>query len=229
MATGDLEPLLDLAAMAERMYAAGHVPGPQATLYFFREGFNPSGERFIFFVKDATPSRRARTEGYSMRIDGSDIRYLYKEPSHHFWIDDETLLDNGWHTPPGESEEVRGYFLFKDDDSGEPKQLLYEAPNGHITLSRDGNWILTDTYNMDGYIHLYMYHLPSKRLVPLAKLETHLNREQVFESASYYRIDLHPRFSPDGRTVSIDSSHEGLGRQIYLLDIGHILDNPPSP
>ena len=42
-----------------------------------------------------------------------------------------------------------------------------------------------------------------------------------------YRIDLHPRFTPDGRTVSIDSSHEGVGRQIYLLDIGHILDNPP--
>ena len=227
MATGEHEPVLSVAEMVQRMYPADHVPNPAATLYFFREGFNPSGSRFIFFVKDATPGERARTEGYSMSIEGGDIRYLYKAPSHHFWIDDETVMDNGWHTPPGGDEEVRGYFIFTDDGSGEPKELIYEAPNGHITLSRDGEWILTDTYNMDGYIHLYMYHLASERLVPLAKLESHLKREQVFESASYYRIDLHPRFSPDGRTVSIDSSHEGLGRQVYLIDVGEIMDNPP--
>ena len=107
--------------------------------------------------------------------------------------------------------------------------MLYEAPNGHITSWPDGDWILTDTYNMDGFIHLYMYHVASKQLVPLAKLKTHLNREQVSQRAGSYRIDLHPRFCPDGRTVSIDSSHEGLGRQIYLLDIGHIRDNPPFP
>ena len=105
--------------------------------------------------------------------------------------------------------------------------MIYEAPNGHITVSKDGEWILSDIYNMDGYIYLYMYQLPSQQLVPRAKLETHLRRKQVFEAAGYYRIDLHPRFTPDGRTVSIDSSHEGPGRQIYLLDIGHILDNPP--
>ena len=228
VATGESEPVLSVADMAKRMFPPDHVPDPEATLYFFREGFNPTGNRFIFFVKDAKPGARARTEGYSTNLDGTDIRYLYKSPSHHFWIDDQTVMDNGWHTPPGGSQEVRGYFVFKDDGTGEPKELLYEAPNGHITLSRDGNWILTDTYNMDGYIHLYMYHLPSKRLVPLAKLATHLNRQHVFESAGYYRIDLHPRFSPDGRTVSIDSSHEGLGRQIYLLDIGHIVDDPPQ-
>ena len=227
IATGEHEPVLAVADMARRMYPVTHSPDPVATLYFFREGFNPSGNRFIFFVKDAKPGTRARTEGFSANLDGGDIRYLYKSPSHHFWIDDETIMDNGFHTPPGGAEELRGYFLFEDDGSGQPKELIYEAPNGHITLSKDGEWILTDTYNMDGYIHLYMYHRPSQRLVPLAKLETHLKRKQVFKAAGYYRIDLHPRFTPDGRTVSIDSSHEGLGRQIYLLDIGHILDNPP--
>ena len=226
--TGKSQPLVSVADMVGRMYPPDHNPDPEATLYFFREGFNPSGTRFIFFVKDARLGVRARTEGYSSSLEGDDIRYLYKEPSHHFWIDDRTVMDNGWHTPPDRSDEVRGYFVFRDDGTGEPKELLYEAPNGHITLSRDGHWILTDTYNMNGYIHLYMYHLPSKRLVPLAKLETHLQRKQVLESAGYYRIDLHPRFSPDGRTVSIDSSHEGLGRQIYLLDIGHIVDHPPE-
>ncbi len=228
LATGSAEPVLSVKDIAKRLVPPDHVPDPEATLYFFREGFNPSGNRFIFFVKDAKPGAPVRTEGFSMNLDGTGVRYLYKSPSHHFWIDDSTVMDNGWHVPPGGTEEVRGYFVFKDDGTGEPKELLYEAPNGHITLSRDGNWILTDTYNMGGFIHLYLYHLPSKQVVPLAKLETHLNRRQVFEPAGYYRIDLHPRFSPDGRTVSIDSSHEGLGRQIYLLDIGQIVDNPPE-
>ena len=107
--------------------------------------------------------------------------------------------------------------------------MLCEALNGHVQLSRYGDWTLTDSYTIDGFIHLYMCHPTSKRLVPLAKLETHFNREQVSQSAGYYRIDLDPRFSPDGRSVSIDSSHEGLGRQIDLLDNGHFPDNPPSP
>ena len=42
------------------------------------------------------------------------------------------------------------------------------------------------------------------------------------EYAGEWRCDLHPRFSPDGRKVTIDSPHTG-GRQIYLIDISGIV------
>jgi hypothetical protein len=38
-----------------------------------------------------------------------------------------------------------------------------------------------------------------------------------------WRCDLHPRSSPAGRLVTVDSAHKG-GRQVYLLDIGEIVD-----
>ena len=66
-----------------------------------------------------------------------------------------------------------------------------------------------------------MYHRPTKRFVPLAKLKS-------TAEGGLHRVDLHPRFSRDGRIVSIDATHEGLGRQMYVIDIGHILDNPPK-
>lgn len=227
MQTGESEPIITIDQVAKLMYPEGFEEEPDRTLYFFREGFNPSGNRFIFFVKDANREGKARTEGFSANLEGGDIRYLYQEPSHHFWIDDESIMDNGWHRPPGQKDSVRGYFLFKDDGSGNAKEMYFEAPNGHITLSEDGNWILTDTYNMEGYIYLYMYHLPTKTIIPLAKLETHFKRQQTLVKAGYYRIDLHPRFTPDGRKVCIDSSHEGVGRQMYMIDISTIIDNPP--
>ena len=61
--------------------------------------------------------------------------------------------------------------------------------------------------------------LGSKLFVPLAKLK---NTASV---GGIHRVDIHARTTRDGRTVCIDSSHEKLGRQIYLIPIGHILDN----
>ncbi len=36
-----------------------------------------------------------------MTPDGTDVRYLYYNPSHHSWQDDNHILDYGRHTPPG--------------------------------------------------------------------------------------------------------------------------------
>jgi hypothetical protein len=218
--TGKSELILSL----EKMARIAFPQGPRATgcLYFFREGWNLSGTRFIAFIKD--PADKL-TKAYSMRPDGSEVRYFYNDPSHHSWRDDEYIMDWGLQTPPGGGEPVRGYYLFKDDGSGQAKELLWKSRlNGHNSYVPEpgGDWILTDTYAYaaNDFQYLFLYHQPTKLFVPLAKLKSPAG-------TGVHRVDLHPRFSPDRKTVSIDATHEGLGRQMYLLDIGDILRQPP--
>lgn len=233
MQTEKIEMLMSVREMAHILYPEA-LPSDTlgGTLYFFREGFNPSGNRFIAFVKDARQvgpgQTKTRTEGFSMDLNGKDVKYLYKEPSHHFWLNDNEILDNGFHQDPVTGETLRGYFRFIDDGTGIAKEKYFDAPNGHITLHKNNEWILTDTYIINGYIYLYMYHLPTKKFVPLGKLAYKLGGKLYLDNPRIFRVDLHPRFSPDGKFVSIDSSHEGFGRQIYLIDISRIIDNPPE-
>jgi hypothetical protein len=228
--TGETENIISIAKMAEIIFGKELPSDPKAILYFFREGFNVSGSRFIAFVKDVRGNKSPVTYGYSMTPDGEDIRFLYMEPSHHYWVDDETILDWGRvHPNPETKQETSGYYIFKDDDSGEPKEMLWEAgSNGHDSYHPNGDWILTDTYNLNGYQYLYMYHLPTKTFVLLGKFEFWFKGVWYREHAGTFRVDLHPRFSPDGKIVSFDSTHEGLGRQIYVMDVSHIIENPPK-
>jgi Tol biopolymer transport system component len=68
--------------------------------------------------------------------------------------------------------------------------------------------------------HLYLYEVASGRKVSLGSYAA------PPEYTGEWRCDLHPRVSPDGRTVAIDSAHGGNGRQIYLLDISEALPTP---
>ena len=216
--SGKINMILSVRDIAKKMYPDGFPSDTIGrTLYFFREGFNPSGNRFIAFVKDAS-EENTLTEGFTMDLEGNDIRYFYKEPSHHFWLNDEEIIADG-------TQFVTGYCRYMDDGTGQPKEKYFDSPNGHCSIHKNGEWMLTDTYNIDGYFYLYMYHFPTRKFVILAKL---VNNTAKYGTYSTFRVDLHPRFSPDGKLVSFDSTHEGDGRQMYIIDVSQIIDNPPE-
>ncbi|HJZ96963.1 MAG TPA: hypothetical protein VKE70_10695 [Candidatus Solibacter sp.] len=219
MDSGKAELIMSLRRMAAIAYPKG-TPS-FGCFYFFREGWNPSGTRFIAFVKD--PENNL-SKAFSMTPAGTDVRYLYNGPSHHSWLDDNYILDFGNQTPPGGGAALGGYFLFQDDGSGTAKNLLWATKfDGHNSFlpGPGGDWIISDTYSIHGFQYLFLYHRPAKVFVPLAKLKSTAGE-------GIHRVDLHPRLSRNGKMISIDATYEDLGRQMYMIDIGPIVDNPPK-
>ena len=209
METGESQKLIHLERLANIAFPNGY--DGNTNLYFFREGWNPSGTRFITFLRNMdSPDRHV--SGWSIAADGTDIRYFFDDPSHHVWVNDSVLFEG------------RYFATIRDDGSGEIQEPLAKVDaNIDPTILPEpySDWILGDTYVLDGLQHLFLFHKPTKLFVPLARLKGMGALKGIF------RVDLHARCSRDGRKVSIDATYEGLGRQLYLIDIGHILDNPP--
>jgi len=209
METGEIEFLISVARLAKLAFPDGYKD--KTNLYFFREGWNPSGTRFIAFLRNMESPRHV--SGWSISADGKDVRYFFDNPSHHVWLDDDTIFEGR-------------YFAFiKDDGTGTilPPLAKVDANIDPTFLPAPySDWILGDTYVLDGVQHLFLFHQPSKLFVPLAKLKATAARRGI------YRVDLHARSNHSGRMLSIDASHESLGRQLYTVDIGYILDNPPK-
>jgi hypothetical protein len=119
---------------------------------------------------------------------------------------------------------VKGFFLYEDNDTGVPTKMLWRSDHdGHAWRHPSGDWLICDTYSIDGWQYLFMFHLPTAKFVPLGKFAV-----KAREGDGTFRVDLHPRVSPDGNTVSIDSAHEFAGRQIDNIDISHIVTRPPT-
>ena len=91
--------------------------------------------------------------------------------------------------------------------------------NGHCTYLPGNAWILNDSYPSHGNRHQipYLYHVATGKRVDLG----------IFPSPEPYtgewRCDLHPRYSPDGQFVVIDSAHRGDGRQMYRIEVGDVV------
>ena len=148
--------------------------------------------------------------------DGGDVRVVddYGEASHFIWRDPAHIL--AWAKRPSSGW---GFYLYEDGTGSVGavgEGVMTE--NGHCSYLPGGEWTLNDTYpDKNRQQHLYLYLVATGRKVALGSF--HAPPEYQGE----WRCDLHPRFSPDGRRVVIDSAHEGRGRQLHLFDIGGIV------
>jgi hypothetical protein len=193
---------------------------PQKAKHWFNHLlYAPDGKRFLFLHRWRVFEGPDRQQTFSTRMftadpDGRDLYIVdpYGGTSHFIWRDPRHICAWAWHPSHGSK-----FYLYEDKTD----KVAVVGPdvmtvNGHNTYlpGRSNEWILNDTYpDKDRLQHPYLYHIPSNRRIPLGHF--HSPPEYVGE----WRCDLHPRYSPDGTKVIIDSTHEGIGRQMYLIDI----------
>ena len=213
MDTGEYELIVSLADIAKMPYPHGDLS--EAKHYFNHLLISPDGSRFEFLHRWRFGEGGFHTRMLTADLDGSDVRVVDDSghTSHFIWRDPGHLLMFTNIPPKG-----RRFYLF-DERTGQAELVLDDANNGHCVYLPGNVWILNDTYPLgeERLQHLYLYHVATGRRVPLGSFPTSP------EYTGEWRCDLHARFSPDGKTVVMDSTHEGNGRQLFLLDIGDIV------
>jgi len=173
--------------------------------YFNHIQWSPDGKRFLFLNR----GEGVGTRMFTAEADGSDIRLVNLNSSHYTWRDAKSILV--W---------VDAYNLVPDDGSLR-SDVLWRATNGHQSYIPGTNrqWLVADTYPTGPrrLQHIYLYHVTTKRFVPLGQFHS------PPEYKSEWRCDTHPRVSRSGRYVCFDSPHGGNGRQMHLIDISGII------
>jgi hypothetical protein len=187
---------------------------PTAKHWFNHLLHSPDGKRFIFLHRWRGPKQGTSfgTRMFTANGEGKDLYVLdpHGGTSHFIWRDSKHVL--AWAKHPSHGDK---FYLYQDKtDRVEAVGKDVMTVNGHCTYLPPGNrWILNDTYPQANVQHLYLYEVATGRRVALGSFGS----EPPYRGE--FRCDLHPRSSPDGKQVAIDSAHGGAGRQIYLVDV----------
>jgi len=197
------------------------VPWPQGSWEGAKHWFNhllfaPEGARFCFLNRWKAPGDKVHTTRMiTMNRDGSDPFVLIAPPfaSHFIWRDPSHILCFARHASHGDR-----FYLYEDrTDKVEVVGPTVMTVDGHCTYLPGNQWILNDTYpDAQRMQNPHLYHVATGKRHPLGHFLS------PREYGGEWRCDTHPRFSPDGKKVVIDSPHGG-GRQLYLIDISGIV------
>jgi hypothetical protein len=210
--------ILPFAEAAKIPYARGEFGA--ASHWFNHLLFSPDGSRFSFLhrwgLRQPNGAIPFTTRMFTARPDGAGIYVLDPngDTSHYIWRDPRHILAWAWHP-----SHVNKFYLYEDGtDRVEVVGPDVMTVNGHCTYLPGNRWILNDTYpDKQRNQNPYLYEVSSGKRVALG----HFRSPAAY--AGEWRCDLHPRFSPDGRRVTIDSAHGGNGRQIYMIDISELV------
>jgi hypothetical protein len=184
--------------------------------YFNHLLVSPDGARFEFFDL-WMDGKKMIARMLTAAPDGTDLHILDPtgDTSHYIWRDPRHIL--AWSS----QAQGDGYYLFEDRPGGSVEQIgkgVMLPEDGHCTYLPGHRWILCDTYpDRQRYQHVYLYDIARNRRVPLGDFY------QPPKYGGEWRCDTHPRYSPDGRSVVIDSPHAGQGRQLYSIDISALV------
>ena len=176
--------------------------------YFNHICVNPDSSRFFFFHVWLHHGKR-HTRLITCNMDGSDRFALVNEGhiSHYTWKSSHEILCFSSHARTG-----MHYHLYRDRcDTPEVFAPGLLTEDGHPSFSPDRRFFLTDTYpDRYGDRRLLLYNVQKREVIQLARFFS------PFRFTGEFRCDLHPRWSPSGQLIVIDSAHEGH-RAMYVI------------
>jgi hypothetical protein len=216
--TGEAELIISLADIARLGPIADEKPGIKH--YFNHLLFSPDGSRFIALHRWRYPNGSRLTRLITANPDGSDVRVVIPNgyASHFIWRDPKHILSQSRHWLDNGNW---SNFLFEDEEGGKVEQVGLGVldGSGHLSYLPGNEWILNDTYpkGQERLQTPHLYHVKTNRRIDLG----HFHLPKLYTGE--WRVDTHPRFSPDSRFVCIDSPHENQGRQLHLIDISKIV------
>ncbi len=181
--------------------------------------YSPQGSKYVFMHRWISANGKFSRLYVADHDNHYNLKLLLDDRmvSHYCWRDEEHLLVWGRRKEQGDR-----YYLINVVTS--EKQIIGQGVldvygDGHPSFSPDRRWILTDTYpDKSRKQHLLLYEVATKKLVEVGSFFAPLK----FSNA--LRCDLHPRWSPDGQQISIDSTYEGK-RMTYILDVSSLINS----
>ena len=206
--TGDSRLVLSIAEVIKASQCE-EAQGRRA--WFNHVLFNTDGSRILFFCRVNRDG--LFTSLWTVNPDGSDLKCqipFRRWISHFAWRDSQRILISCNLMGDG------GFLEFTDgkqDFKPFGKGIL--PRDGHACFSPDAGWVVCDYRTKIGserMAGLMLYNVDDGGKISLGEFRS----DERFSGD--IRCDLHPRWSPDGKTVSFDSIHED-SRQIYLVDV----------
>ncbi len=215
--TGEQKLIVPLADVAKIPFPLGDLS--EKKHYFNHLLINPDGTRFEFLHRWYPRGKNdCRTRMLTAAPDGSDVRVVDHSgcTSHFIWRDPQHILAWSW-----AGSRRGGFCLFEDKPGGGNIEVIggdVMYRDGHCTYLPGNAWILNDTYpDAQRYHGPFLYHVATGRVVSLGRFYS------PPEYTGEWRVDLHPRATPDGRSVVIDAASSGEGRQMHMIDISGIV------
>lgn len=183
--------------------------------------FSPNGKKILMLIRTFSDDAPFPTFTVVCNIDGSDLRRVFGFCSHYHWKDDVTFVASG--APGFTRQKARVIKVYEVNSDTHEYQVIGDGvlrEDGHCSYSPDRNFLLYDSYSNTKfpYRRLQVYSFEDNSSVELGYF---FSDGKWFNNNSDLRCDLHPRWSPDGRTITFDSIHEGF-RGVYSINVDDI-------
>ena len=180
---------------------------------------SPYDDSFVFIYRNKSYNGFSELYHYNYRENDLKVLYSGSLMSHYCWIDRNIIFAYLEHNSKA------GFFEIDYNNSINLTQKILpksedNISDGHPSVSPDNKWIVYDSYpDKARQSHLYIVkndlNIKSQKIL-IGKFYSPLKFN------GYNRCDLHPRWSPDGKYICIDSTHKGE-RRTCLIDVSKIV------